>query len=59
MIDHFIITNKIQPMKKWSERRLYDEKTKQLLRNVREMVAKIRKILSILSGGDINEMLIG
>ena len=55
----FIDTQNIVPMKKWSERSRYETKTMQLRRNVREKVVDIRKILILLSGNDIAEMLKG
>ena len=55
----FFETQNISQMKKWSDRSRYERNTMQLLRNVREKVADIRKILIIFSGNDIGEMLKG
>ena len=54
-----ISTQDIIQMKKWSERRRYDNSSKQLLRYLREKVKGIRQILVILSGNDVIEMLKG
>ena len=58
-IDDFILSNNLGVMRKWSERALYEPNTKKLLTYSRVMVQKIRKILVLLSGNEIAEMLKG
>jgi hypothetical protein len=47
-----------RPMKKWSDRKRY-EQNGSLLRYVRQMVGRIKKILILISGDDVVEMLKG
>ena len=55
----FISAQNIIQMKKWSDRRRYDNSSNQLLRYLREKVKNIRQIQVILSGNDIIEILKG
>ena len=58
-IIQFVEANSIGPMKIWSERVRFENDGKRFVRSVREIIKKIRQLLSLLSGGEIVEMLLG
>ena len=57
-IFHFARSESLRPMRRWSTRRRFTGE-RRLVRNVRQMVSKIRILLSLVSGYDIVEMLKG
>ena len=56
-ITNFLNGKNIRHMKKWSNRSRYGEDNNVLLRNVHSMVKKIKRLLIIISGDDVVEML--
>ena len=59
LINNYISEKQIRPMKNWSSRKRYCQNTNVLQRNVFQITRLVKKLLNIISGNDIVEMLKG